>query len=162
MRRVRFGIADRLVLTPIEMKGAVMPTLIIAVLVYFTGGSFMSLAVISGMLTGTFLFPLLLPYLPTKDFSTKGFVLGGIFAFILIYLSRLWVEDMALWLKIGQSLSHLLIWPALVGFFALNFTGSTPFASRTGVKKEIKRYARLMAVSFALGVILNLALGFLK
>jgi hypothetical protein len=67
-----------------------------------------------------------------------------------------------LWLKVVESLSHLLIWPAVVGFMALNFTGSTPFASQSGVRKEIYRYVRFMAVAFVIGVSLNLASGLLR
>ena len=41
----------------------------------------------------------------------------------------------------------------------LNFTGSTPFTSRTGVKKEIFRYVPVMALLAGAGVILGIALG---
>ena len=42
----------------------------------------------------------------------------------------------------GNSARHipLLIIPAVTAYLALNFTGSTTFTSRTGVKKEIFRY----------------------
>jgi hypothetical protein len=157
MRLVRFNIADRMVLVPVELKGVVLPALAVALLAYFTGGIFMSLAVICGVFTGTVLFPLLLPYLPTRDFSTKGFFLGGLFGAGAILIGGIWWDAAAaLWIKITSTLSHMLIWPALVGFLGLNFTGSTPWASRTGVRREIYRYVRIMAVAFVLGVILNL------
>jgi hypothetical protein len=35
--------------------------------------------------------------------------------------------------------------PAAGGFISLNFTGSSPVASRTGVKKEIFSYIPVMA-----------------
>jgi hypothetical protein len=162
MRQVRFGLLDRLVLTPIELKSVFLPMLATAVLFYFISGLFMSFIVIGGVLTGAVLFPFLLPYLPTKDFSTKGFILGALYALVVICLSGIWRQDIDLWLKIGWSLSHILLWPAVTGFLALNFTGSTPFTSRTGVRKEISRYVRIMAVAFGVGVILNLVTGFLK
>ena len=157
MRLVRFNIADRMILVPVELKGVALPALAVALVAYFTGGIFMSLAVVCGVLTGTALFPLLLPYLPTKDFSTKGFFLGDLFAVGAIFIGGVWGDASApLWIKITSTLGHLLIWPALVGFLGLNFTGSTPWASRTGVRREIYRYVRIMAVAFIVGVILNL------
>ena len=163
MRRVRFNFTDRMVLIPVELKGVILPTLLVALAVYFTGGLFMSFTVIGGVLTGAALFPLLLPWLPTRDFSTRGFFLGGLFALAVILLSGMWSDSqMVLWLKLIQSLSHLLIWPAVVGFMALNFTGSTPFASQSGVRKEIYRYVRFMAVAFVIGVLLNVASGLLR
>ncbi len=163
MRQARFNFMDRLALVPVELTSLFLPTLLIATAIYFAGGLFMSLAVAFGVLTGAALFPLLLPCLPTKDFSTKGFVLGALYAALLVLLNGIWSEaGTALWLKILWSLSHFLIWPALVGYLGLNFTGSTPFASRSGVRREIYRYVRIMAIAFVLGVILNLVTGFLK
>jgi hypothetical protein len=53
----------------------------------------------------------------------------------------------------------LLIIPAVTAYLALNFTGSTTFTSRTGVKKEIFRYVPVMALMAGIGVILGIVLG---
>jgi hypothetical protein len=45
-----------------------------------------------------------------------------------------------------------------VAFLALNFTGSTTFTSRTGVRREIFRYIPMMAATFILGI--GLEVGF--
>jgi hypothetical protein len=76
MRRVRFTLRDRLVLIPVELKTSLLLTLLAAVLLYFVGGWVASLAVLVAVLAGTVVFPLLLPWIPTPNFSTKGFVLG--------------------------------------------------------------------------------------
>jgi hypothetical protein len=160
MRQVRFTMADRLVLIPVELMSVLLPTLLVAAVIYFRGGLPSSLMVIGGMLTGVALFPIFYPWLPTKDFSTKGFILGGLYALAVILFLVL-PSDTALPVKAASALSHLLIWPALVGYLALNFTGSTPYPSRSGVRHEIYSYVRLMAIMFVLGIILNIAAGFL-
>jgi hypothetical protein len=47
----------------------------------------------------------------------------------------------------------LLISPG-VGYLALNFTGASTFASRTGVKREIFRYIPIMVAMFIVGGVL--------
>jgi uncharacterized membrane protein len=160
MRQVHFTLADRLTLVPVELMGVLLPTLLVAVVIYFRGGLSSSFMVIGGVLTGVALFPVLYPWLPTKDFSTKGFILGGLYALAVILLLVLPSATAPL-VKAASALSHLLIWPALVGYVALNFTGSTPYPSRSGVRHEIYRYVRPMAVMFVLGIILNIAAGFM-
>jgi hypothetical protein len=51
--------------------------------------------------------------------------------------------------------SNLLIWPPVTAYIAINFTGASTFTSRSGVKAEMRSYIRPLAVSFALGIILN-------
>ena len=56
-----------------------------------------SLAVIAAVLAGTAAFPILLPWLPTHDFSTKGFVLGVLVALPFVLLSLQGSTDAAWW-----------------------------------------------------------------
>jgi hypothetical protein len=112
-------------------------------------------------LTGVILFPLLMPWLPSKDYSTRGFFLGGLYALGVVLLATL-RADAAPAVKAVAAASHFLIWPALVGYFALNFTGATPYPSRSGVRREIYRYIRPMAVMFGLGLVLNIVAGFMR
>jgi ABC-type sulfate transport system permease subunit len=53
-----------------------LPILAAAIVLYFVGGWVSSLAAIVAVLTGNVLFPILLPWIPTHNFSTKGFLLG--------------------------------------------------------------------------------------
>jgi uncharacterized membrane protein len=80
MRRVRFGLMDRLVLIPVELVHVVLPTLVAAIVLFFVGEWLASAGAIAAVLAGVVLFPLLLPWIPTQAFSSKGFVLGGIVA----------------------------------------------------------------------------------
>ena len=45
----------------------------------------------------------------------------------------------------------------MTAFLALNFTGSTPFTSRTGVRREIFAYIPYMAGMFGVGILLIIA-----
>jgi len=162
MRRVRFGIFDRLMLAPVELLGYSLYLFIAAVALYFWGGWTGSLLVVLAIVGGAVLFPLLLPYLPTKDFSTKGWSLGLALTLGVVLMNTLWLNaDASTTHKILSAVSNLLIWPPVVAFIALNFTGASTFTSRSGVKAEMRSYIRPMAVSFVLGIILNIIARFL-
>jgi hypothetical protein len=158
MRRVEFPLIDRLVLTPVEFVHTALPMFIIAAFLWFLTGPVAALAAVSAVLGGTVLFPALLPYIPTQDFSTKGLILGLIIA---IPFAVSFGTNPALpgWANAAGAATALLIMPAVIAYFALNFTGCTPFTSRTGVKKEIFRYVMVMALMAGTGVVLGIALG---
>jgi hypothetical protein len=158
MRRVEFPLKERLVLTPVEFVHTALPMVIIAALLWYLAGPVAALAAVTAVLAGTVLFPALLPHIPTHDFSTKGLILGFIVA---VPFAAQFGSDPALpgWANAAGSLTALLIIPAVVAYFALNFTGCTTFTSRTGVKKEIFRYVPAIALMAITGVIIGIALG---
>ncbi|WP_424027410.1 mercury methylation corrinoid protein HgcA [Methanoregula sp.] len=158
MRRVEFPLRDRAVLAPVELVHVLLPALVAAIMFWFLAGLSAALAVVAAVIAGTILFPILLPFIPTHDFSTKGFILGGIVAlpFAVLYGTD---PHLAGWLAIACAIIPLLIIPAVTAYLALNFTGSTPFTSRTGVKKEIFRYVPVMAFMAGAGVLLGILLG---
>jgi hypothetical protein len=158
MRRVEFPAKDRLVLTPVEFVHSALPLVIVSVLLWFLAGPVAALAAVSAVLAGTVLFPVLLPYIPTQDFSTKGLILGLIIA-IPFALSFGTNPALPGWANAAGALTALLIMPAVVAYSALNFTGCTTFTSRTGVKKEIFRYVPVMALMAGIGVIIGIILG---
>jgi hypothetical protein len=129
-----------------------------AVLLWFLAGPVAALAAVSSVLAGTVLFPALLPYIPTQDLSTKGLILGLIIAtpFAVSFGTN---PALPIWANVAGAAAALLIMPAVVAYFALNFTGCTTFTSRTGVKKEIFRYVPAMALMAGTGVVLGVALG---
>jgi hypothetical protein len=158
MRRVEFTLKDRLVLTPVESVHSALALFIVTILLWILAGPIAALAAVSAVLAGTVLFPALLPYIPTQDFSTKGLILGLIIA-IPFALSFGTNPVMAGWVNTAGAATALLIIPAVVAYFALNFTGCTTFTSRTGVKKEIFRYVPVMALMAGSGVVIGIALG---
>ena len=158
MRRVEFPLKERLVLTPVEFVHTALAMVILAVLLWYLAGPVAALAAVSAVLAGTVLFPALIPYIPTKDFSAKGLILGLVIA-IPYAVSFGTNPTLPVWANVAGAAAALLIIPAVVAYFALNFTGCTTFTSRTGVKKEIFRYVPFMALTAGIGIVIGIALG---
>ena len=123
MREVKFPFMDRLVLIPVELV-VLIPFLLVAALIR-------SVPAVVALLTGVAVFPLLLPYLPTRNFSSKGWLLGLI-AQIPFALAELLAPGGLQAAGILQAAGVLLVFPPISAFLALNFTGSSTFTSRTG------------------------------
>lgn len=153
MRRVRFPIRDRAVLIPVEVMH-VLPWLLLAALAH-------SLPAIAAILAAVVLFPLLLPWLPTHNFTTKGWILG--FLAVLPFAAwSIFFGDGSFWPRAGWALSNLLLFPPITAYLSMNFTGATTFTSRTGVRREIFHYFPSMAWSAGGGLALAIALFFVK
>jgi len=158
MRRVQFPIHDRIVLSPVELVHVALPAIVVASGLWILAGPVAALAAIAAVVAGTVLFPVLLPFIPTRDFSTKGLLLGGVVA---IPFGVAFASTPALpgWAALIAAITPLLIIPAVTAYLALNFTGSTTFTSRIGVKKEIFRYVPVMAFMAVSGIIFGIVLG---
>jgi hypothetical protein len=117
---------------------------------------------VTAIVAGLAIFPLLLPWLPTADFSSKGYVLGLITALPFAALTLLTRSDMPVWQTIGIALGYLLCMPVVTAFIALNFTGSSTFTSKTGVKKEIYTYIPVMAWMFGSGIVISSVIYFIR
>ena len=160
MREVTFDLWDRAVLIPVELRSVALYAVIAAIALWFIGGWLPAGGFIAAVLAGTVLFPVLLTYLPTKDFSTKGLVLGVIIAAPFAAMGFLSMgQRTPLWVGIATVVAILFILPAITAYLALNFTGCTPYTSRTGVRKEIYRYIPFMAGFTVIGIIVALVTG---
>ena len=158
MRRVHFGLRDRLVLIPVELVHVLLPTLIAALVVFFVSDLLASMAIVAAVLASTVLFPIMLPWLPTRDFSSRGFILGGLVALPFALAAFLSNPDAAWWRRIGAALTLLLPLPSLTAYLSLNFTGSTTFTSRSGVRREMFTYIPIMAWMAGIGILLTIVL----
>ena len=158
MRRVRFTLTDRVVLIPLELVHVLLPAAIGAAVLFLLAGPAASLAVMAAVLAGVAVFPLLLPWLPSPDFSLKGFVLGGLVALPFALVALLGNPATAWWVRAGEALAYLLVFPPVTAYVALNFTGATTFTSKSGVKREMQTYIPVMAGMFGFGVALTLGL----
>jgi hypothetical protein len=158
LRRVRFTLRDRLLLIPVELAHVLLPMLIAAVVLFFIGGPQPAAGVVAAALAGVVLFPILLPWLPTPNFSTKGFILGGLVALPFAGATFLNSPAIASWPQAGSALVYLLAMPAGTAYLALNFTGSTTFTSKSGVRREIFTYIPMMAWMLGAAVVLTIAL----
>jgi hypothetical protein len=158
MRRVTFGLRERLVLIPIELVHVALPTALTALILGLVIGPLAGFAAVAAVLAGVVLFPILLPWLPTRQFSAKGFILGGVVALFFAALALVAGPDRSLGLRLAWALAYLLAMPPVTAFLALNFTGSTPFTSKSGVRREMMAYIRPMAVMFGAGLLLTVGL----
>jgi len=158
MRRLTFTFRERLVLVPVELVHAWKPILLTAGLLFsaaiigtgrFQAGDGLAavLAYLGAVLTGVVVTPLLLPWLPTASFAVKGALAGA--GWTALYL--LLAGDGR---GTATTAGAMLALPAVSAFFALNFTGSTPFASRSGVKKEMRLTMPVMGCALLGGAFL--------
>jgi hypothetical protein len=154
MRQVRFDFKDRLVLVPVEIVHSFLPILLAGLILYFAAGLIPTLAVITAVLAGAVLFPLLLPLLPTRDFSSKGFILGGLVTLPFIAHILTTSSDRAIWVNIMGALALGLVLLPVTAYLVLNFTGATTFTSKSGVKREMAAYIPIMAWTFGVGLLL--------
>ncbi|AMK12960.1 CO dehydrogenase/acetyl-CoA synthase delta subunit [Pseudodesulfovibrio indicus] len=168
MRMVDFPLRERAVLIPVEifllwkLLAWVLPLSFLLSAIGPDVFSFSALwqrgvcaatATLVGILAGCAAVPLLLDRLPWRQFWPKGALTGclaGLAAVLLLPLSGL-VENVA-----------LLLWTTAVSsYLAMNFTGSTPYTSPSGVEAEMRRGIPLQAAAALAGLILWLAAPFL-
>jgi acetyl-CoA decarbonylase/synthase complex subunit gamma len=157
MRQLTFTLRERLVLIPVELMLSLKSLALIGFLLltiplllgFPTAGFTMMLAFYAAVLSGVAVTPILLPCLPGRFFSAKGAVAG--FSLMLLGCS---LFGLAADLNVFRILAAFLILPAVSAFYALNFTGCTPFTSHSGVKKEMRIALPLIFGSILLGAIL--------
>lgn len=157
MRSVTFSLKERAILIPLELcllwKALFALSILFFVVsgispeVYSIGaaakrGMDLLLATLMAIMAGAVVTPLLLPWIPFRQFWLKGLVVGilgaGLFTIFGPQLSGM-LESMAVILWIGCCSSYL----------AMNFTGSTPFTSLSGVEKEMRKGLLFQIVSAA-------------
>jgi len=162
MREATFTLAERAVLIPVELFLLAKPLLyLVGIVLLLSGigpsgfspaaalhrGGILLTATVLGIVGGAVLTPLLLPWLPGRQFWMKGLAanlpvaLGG---WALSAPRLVPVEQMA-----------LVLWIAATGsYLAMNFTGSPPFTSPSGVEYEMRRGlpAQMVAAGLALAL----------
>jgi len=164
MRIITFPLKERAVLIPIELVETIKPYVILAAILFVLGGLggpsgfwtnalsyglFAVLALLFAIIGGAILNPLLLPYLPGRAFSIKGFSIGIVIALILLYVRDI---NWQAWPGRIEALAWLLIISAVSGYLAMNFTGASTYTSLSGVKREMRWALPLEIACFALGI----------
>jgi hypothetical protein len=163
MRRVRFGILERLKVVPVEIIYSwwLLPVVLMAIILFnILDGTGISWKLVDDFIPyagayamGTFVFQIVLPWLPGRSFAFKGWLLGLTWA-IAVNL----FEVFSFW----HIISHLLIIPVIVSFWALNFTGATTFTSRSGVLKEMRIAIPLIIAGLLIGVFARIIPAFIN
>ena len=146
MRTVTFGWRERLVLIPVELNHMGRPTLyLLPTLFGLSGigprmfsfhdaavrGAMALLAFLLAVVAGAVVTPAFLPWLPGTAFALKGALVGVATG---ATLSAGFTKQLA----VSEMLALTLFIVALSSYLAMNFTGSTPFTSPTGVEKEMR------------------------
>lgn len=163
MRLVTFDLTDRIKLIPNDFiygKYYLLAALAVVFLISglsangisfrdFSGNQVPALVkVFLAYLSGIVITPVLLPYIPARQFSLKGFYPGGIVFLILLGLKYTGEN-------IFETLSWFFIITAISSFLAMNFTGSSTYTSLSGVKKEMKVSLPLQIGFAVIGIVLQ-------
>ncbi len=159
MREVVFPLNQRLEVALVEVYGArkflfwaFVVCLILAALgpggfsfsgVLLSGLSAFTVVMI-GFLTGTFIVPALLPWIPFRSFAAKGIAAGmSVGAILTLVLAGSLAEGFAA--MAGSA--------AFASWFAMHYTGSTPFTSLSGVDQEMRLFMPVQGVMLGLAVL---------
>jgi hypothetical protein len=161
MRRVTFGLRERAVLAPAELNFAWDRRVLLAyagILAASTiGRDGVSLrrglrdgapvigAAWLALVAGGGAMPLALPWLPGRAFSLKGAVAGGILAVAA-------TATLGRRLSPAAKLALLAGVPAASSYAAMNFTGSSPITSPSGVELEMRKALPWQGAAAALAV----------
>jgi hypothetical protein len=162
MRAVSFDLGERLVLAPVELSLAARPvSLALAAGVLgvsalgrggpsarralWQGGPAIGVALTS-LLGGGLVTPALLPWLPGRALSVKGATVGAALAAGSVLVLRPRLSGAA-------AVSVLAGVPAATSYMAMNFTGSTPYTSPSGVQREMRRALPFQVAGAAVAVV---------
>jgi len=164
MRKVTFNLSDRIKLIPNDfmygkfyLLGAMLVIFLISGLSndgisyknFSDEGLPSILNILFAYMSGIIITPVLLPYIPARQFSIKGFY-TGLLVFLILFFVDFTGDNLV------EKTSWFFIMTAISSFLAMNFTGSSTYTSLSGVKKEMKISLPLQ-ISFAIiGVVLQI------
>ena len=158
MRSVKFDMWDRIVLTPMELVPALKISLPIMGVMLLSNKFIKKpfdktdfAAYTGAILSGSVVTPALLPYIPGKAFALKGWLAGLGGTIKILALTGGYKKY-----KRILSAGHLLLFPALSAYLAMNFTGASTYTSPSGVNKEMKKALPFIVGSSAIGGALTL------
>lgn len=147
MQSVTFTLRERAVLIPLDIC-MLWKQLLIACVLFFilagispqifspesalSRGATLLAATFAAILAGAVTTPLLLPWIPVRQFWLKGAIVGALSAGFFVF-------QIAPDTELIEKISLFLWTTGCSSYLAMNFTGSTPFTSLSGVAKEMRR-----------------------
>ncbi|MBI5232374.1 MAG: hypothetical protein HY876_09455 [Coriobacteriales bacterium] len=176
MRAVTFTMRERLELTPVEVLGSIRGWRALVPIGLFAAASILyvvraaiwdvpasagnaaawgllaAVFYVVGVLAGGFAVPLLLPWVPGRRFALKGALAGAVFAaplgayVLLTYGMLRGGSEPAASLYALPALAGIVGAAAVSSYVAMNFTGSTPYTSPSGVEQELRRWIPVQIV----------------
>jgi acetyl-CoA decarbonylase/synthase complex subunit gamma len=165
MRAKTFSFWERVVLIPVELVSALKGALILLLLLFILSGilgeggfwsngiahalTFVP-AVLGALFGGAVLTPVLLPWLPGRAFSVKGFLpgLAGA-AFLFIFRWADMAGSVGGWI---ETTAWMILTVVLATYLSMNFTGASTYTSLSGVRKEMRRALPLQVVGAVIGI----------
>jgi CO dehydrogenase/acetyl-CoA synthase delta subunit len=168
MRRVTFTMGERLVVVPIELTALWKPSIwMLSAFFILSGigthifsigdawfrGLMLAAAYGAGIFAGAVVAPVFLPWIPGRAFSVKGTITGLVIGAGVIWLLS---ENIDGW----EPISMLLFTLAVSSYLAMNFTGSTPFTSPSGVEKEMRRAIPIQVAALFIAAVAWVGSGF--
>ena len=155
MRELSFSVWDRLVLIPIELVLTFKLTFAICLIAFCAGwamagvstGWLFALAYLGAVWGGVVVTPLLLSWLPCRSFILKGAQVGLLWSCCVSVLLLPHIGGIG-------AFSFIPALTPVTAFYALNFTGSTPFTSPSGVRQEMNRGFPMMLLSLGVAMML--------
>lgn len=168
-RKVYFKFKDRIVLSPIEIVGHFKYVIFLISAMFILAGfkklsfnidnSFNELNhilpnIMAAYFGGTFIVPILLPYIPFRNFAFKGLFVGFVLSAILLLTNVLngSLIEIVSWFMINMSISS---------FTGMNFTGSSTYTSFSGVMKEMRVAIPIQLILSIVGIFTWIILRFL-
>ena len=165
MRTVTFSLRERAVLIPLEICMLWKQLSAVVLVIFLLSGispDFFSLtlalkrgilpvyATLIAILMGAVATPLLLPWLPFRQFWLKGAIMGSLAFPLLLFIG---------WQSLGgiEKIALCLWTICCSAYLAMNFTGSTPFTSLSGVTREMRRGLMFQVSSAVLALIFWIA-----
>ena len=107
----------------------------------------------AGILAGAVIVPALLPWIPGRAFSFKGIIAGLVLGGLACWSFRNEIQGL-------EILAMVLLATAVSSYLAMNFTGSTPYTSPSGVEKEMRRAIPVQALSILVAAVSWVVSGF--
>ena len=157
MRKVSFTIRDRTVLVPMEFIPAMKISVMIFGLLFLLNfvlkepfGICDLMMYMGAVAAGTIITPMLLPFIPGRAFSLKGWISGMCWTLLFVYAAGWFSDDLV------TAIGYIFLAPAISAYFAFKFTGSSTYTSLSGVTKEMKAAVPLIVMAVAIGSILLL------
>lgn len=159
MRRVSFTLAERLAVSPVEfyharkwLWWAVLAALavsgigpgVFSLSAVWARGPWLVAATGAGLFAGALLVPALLPWLPGRAFAVKGAFAGALCGLFAVLAAAAASPG---GIPISGRMGMVLLAAGIGSFLAMNFTGSTPFTSPSGVEREMRRAMPLQAAA---------------
>ena len=170
MRQLTFTIGERIVLIPVELSLVIKPSLAIILAVFLLSGispDIFSLsavwfrgmngaaAYLLGVFAGAVVVPVLLPWLPSRQFYVKGIVTGVTAGITLLLLLGQNITRL-------ESVTLLLLAASVSSYAAMNFTGATPYTSPSGVEKEMRQGIPIQLIAVVIAAVTWVASPFIS